>query len=133
MLGFAGRALSHVPAAALHRSLATYAAELVASMPVELCPALRQDAGFAGAELSGRGAGLFKPPRFIQVQLMSWVAELGDIDGEMRHALREPQEHRRHIDLKTGNLGGMQPSKMWLRIGTDQHIKLPERQETALG
>ena len=87
VFGLAIRALAHVTAAALHRPLAADAAELVAPVPVQLCPALCQDTGLREAELRGGGARLLKTPRFIQIEFMLRVVELRDVDGEMRHAL----------------------------------------------
>jgi hypothetical protein len=45
-------------------------------VPVDLRPALRQNAGFGRVELCGRGPRLFKPPRLIQIQFVLGVAEL---------------------------------------------------------
>src|SRR6266540_4306008 len=106
MLGLAGRAATHVATTALHRPLAAHAAELVSSVPVELGLALRQDAGFCGAEVRGRGPCLFKPPRLIQIQFVSGVAELREINGEVRDALQHTEENGRYVNLKSHDLGG---------------------------
>ena len=68
MLRFAARALAHMAAAPLDRPLAAHAAKLVASVPVDLRSALRQDAGFGRTQLCGRGPRLFEPPGLIRIQ-----------------------------------------------------------------
>ena len=78
MLCFAAWALAYVPTATLDRPLAAYAAELVASVPVDLRSALRQDTGFGGAQLRSRGPRLFEPPGLIEIQFVLRVAELRD-------------------------------------------------------
>ena len=98
MLRFAARALAHVPATTLDRPLAAHAAKLVASVPVDLRSALRQDAGFGGAQLCGRSPRFFEPPGLIEIQFVWRVAELRNIDGEVRHAVVLAEEHRRNID-----------------------------------
>jgi hypothetical protein len=98
MLRFAARALTHVPATTLYRPLAAHATKLVASVPVDLRSALRQDAGFGWAQLCGCGPRLFEPPGLIQPQLVLRVAELRDIDGEVRHAVDLTEKHRGDVD-----------------------------------
>ena len=71
MVGLAGWALAYVATTALDSPLAAHAAELVASVPVELGSALGQDAGLCRAEARGRGPALFKPPRLLQLQLVA--------------------------------------------------------------
>jgi hypothetical protein len=105
MLGLAGRAPTHVATTALHRPLAAHAAELVASVPVELGPALRQDPGFCRPEVRGCGPCLFKPPRLIQIQFVSGVAELRDVNGEVRDPFQQTEKHGRDVDLKSHDLG----------------------------
>jgi hypothetical protein len=98
MLRFAARALAHVPAPTLGGPLAAHAAKLVASMPVDLRSTLRQNAGFCGAQLCGRSSRFFKPPGLIEIQFVWRVAELRNIDGEVRHAVVLAEKHRRNID-----------------------------------
>jgi hypothetical protein len=115
--------------AALHRPLAADAAELVASVPVDLGPALGQDACFGERELHGGRARLFEPPRVVQIELVARVTKLGDIDGEMRHALQLPEEDGRDVDLQARDLRCGQPPEARFRRGMDQHIELPEWQK----
>jgi hypothetical protein len=74
MLGMAGQAFAYLTATSLLRTLTAHAAELMASVPIELGPTLRQDPGLGKAEMRGRGTRLFKPPRLLQVQLVLRVA-----------------------------------------------------------
>src|SRR5215471_577541 len=62
MVGLAGHAFAYLAATALLGALAAYAAELMASVPVELGPALGQNTGLSSAEEGCRGPGIFKPP-----------------------------------------------------------------------
>jgi hypothetical protein len=122
-----------VPAAPLDRPLAAHAAKLVASVPVDLRPALRQDAGFSRAQLRGRGSCLFKAPRLIQIQFVLRIAKARDIDGKVRDSIHLAEEHGRHVDAEALDLDRAQPTKARFGLGADQHIELPERQKTALG
>src|SRR5262245_34379295 len=76
MIGLAGHAFAYLTAAALLGALAAHAAELMASVPVELGPTLGQNTSLSRAESGCRGSGIFKPPCLIQIQLVAWVAEL---------------------------------------------------------
>src|SRR5215510_8078103 len=62
MVSLAGHAFAYLAATALLGALAAYAAELMASMPVELGPALGQNTGLSRTEGGCRGPGIFKPP-----------------------------------------------------------------------
>jgi hypothetical protein len=61
------------------------------------------------------------------------VAELRHIDSKVRHAIQLTEEHGGYIDPQALELSRTQPAKARLRLGTDQHIELPEWQETAAG
>src|SRR5262249_10527079 len=114
-----------------HRPLAAHAAELVASVPVELSPALGQNAGLCGAEAGSRGPSLFKSPRLLQVQLVAWVAQLRHIDSEVRHVIEKTEEDGWHVNIEACDVGRTDPPKPRLLLALDEHIELPERQETA--
>ena len=63
---------------------------------------------------------------------MLWVAKLRDIDGEVRHTLDVDRETPAARRSRGADLGWAQPAEPRLRLGMDQHIELPKRQETAL-
>src|SRR5215475_3083674 len=62
MVGLAGHALAYLTTPALLCALAAHAAELMASVPIELSPTLDQNAGLSSTEGGGRGPRVFKPP-----------------------------------------------------------------------
>src|SRR5262249_34936478 len=62
MVGLAGHALAYLTTPALLGALAAHAAELMASVPVELGPTLGQHTSLSRTERGGRGPGIFKPP-----------------------------------------------------------------------
>jgi hypothetical protein len=106
---------------------------LVASVPIDLRSALRQNAGFGRAQLRGRGPRLLEAPDLIQIQFVLRVAELRDIDGKVRDSIHLAEEHGRHVDAEALDLDRAQPTKARFGLGADQHIELPEGQKTALG
>jgi hypothetical protein len=131
MFGFAAWTLAHMPATTLHGPLAADAAKLVASVPIDLGSTLRQNAGFDGSQLCSRGPRFFEAPGLIQVQFMLRVTELRNIDGEVRHAVLLAEKHRWDIDPQALNVARAQPAKAGLGLAMQQHVELPQRQETA--
>src|SRR5713101_2434407 len=62
MVGLAGHAFTYLAATAWLGALAAHAAELMASVPVELGPTLGQNTGLSRHERGCRRHRIFKPP-----------------------------------------------------------------------
>src|SRR6266446_1867671 len=62
MVRLAGHAFAYLTATAWLGALAAHAAELMASVPVELGPTLGQNTSLSSAEGGCRGPGIFKSP-----------------------------------------------------------------------
>src|SRR5262245_58454551 len=76
MIGLAGHAFAYLTAAPLLGALAAHAAELMASVPVELGSTLGQNTSLGSTEAGCCGSGIFKSPCLIQIQLVARVAKL---------------------------------------------------------
>src|SRR5262249_34504311 len=111
--------------------LAAHAAELMASVPIELGPTLGQNTGLSSAEGGCRGPGLFKPPWLIQIQLVERIAELRYIDSKVRSVVLQTEKHGWHDNIEAGNIGRTDPPEPCLLRRLDEYIELPERQEAA--
>src|SRR5262249_49927118 len=130
MVGLAGHALAYLAATALLGALAAHAAELMASVPVELGPTLGQNTSFSRTERGCGGPGLFKPPWLIQIQLVERIAELRHVDSKVRNVVLQTEKHRWHSNIEAGNIGRTNPPEPCLLRRLDEYIELPERQET---
>src|SRR5215831_3306274 len=104
MVGLAGHAFAYLAATALLGALAADAAELMASVPVELGPALGQNTGLSRTEGGCRGPGIFKPPCLIQIQLVLRVAELRHVDGKVCNVILQTEKHGWHDNVEAGNI-----------------------------
>src|SRR4030095_11176530 len=125
MVGLAGHAFAYLTAAALLGALATHAAELMASVPVELGPTLGQNTSLSRAESGCRGAGIFKPPCLIQIQLVARVAELRHVDGKVRNVVLQTEKHRWYSNVEAGHIGRTDPPRPCLLRPPEKELWQP--------
>src|SRR5215510_10829299 len=126
MVSLAGHAFAYLAAAPLLSALAAHAAELMASVPVELGPTLGQNTSLSRAESGCRGSGIFKPPCLIQIQLVAWVAELRHVDGKVCNVVLQTEKHGWHGNVEASNIGRTDPPEPCLLRSLDKDIELPE-------
>ena len=138
MLGLADGTFPFLPAALDHRGLAADGAVAVPVMPVDLRPALRQDAGFRPAEqVFGGGTGFLKAATGPGFGGRRGRILLGQVKGKIGNAIEQAQKQGDGGGQVGRQIGPRQPAQAGAAgvVGSigNQSCRPPQRQKAAGG